>query len=110
MSDRKKLVDCVDGAEHNWQPVSFVFESQLLDPEGRVRIRQPDTEEGRVYVVCMACHSHSYIVTNWVGYWLPWPGFYNEPDLPVAASLVEDGGSQSAANDHQISSRGDGER
>lgn len=64
---------CDDGQEHHWQSVSFVFETQLLDAEGRVRIRQPDVEEGRVYCVCMECHSHTYIVTEWAGYHLGGP-------------------------------------
>jgi len=34
---------------HRWEPLSFVFESQVLDKDGRVLIRQPHTEEGRVY-------------------------------------------------------------
>lgn len=55
--------------EHNWEPVSFRFESQMLDRQGRVLIRQPDIEEGRVYCVCMKCHQHTYIVTNFVGYY-----------------------------------------
>lgn len=64
---------CEEGAEHEWQPLSFVFESQLLDGEGRVLIRQPSTGAGRVYCVCMKCHSHTYIVTEWVGFYLPDP-------------------------------------
>lgn len=61
--------------EHNWQPVSFRFESQLLDNSGRVQIRQPDLVNGRVYCVCMKCCSHTYIETGYVGY------FINSPDL-----------------------------
>lgn len=64
---------CDDGGEHNWQPVSFVFESQLLDDQGRVLIRQPGINEGRVYVVCMQCRAHTYVVTEWVGYYLGGP-------------------------------------
>lgn len=64
---------CDDGEPHRWQPLSFVFETQLLDDEGRVRIRQPDTREGRVYVVCMECCCHTYVVTEWVGYYLGGP-------------------------------------
>lgn len=59
-----------DECAHEWQPVSFVFETQLLDSQGQVRIRQPDIEDGRVYCVCMKCHSHSYIVTRWVGFYI----------------------------------------
>ena len=61
-------VACDDGSDHRWQPVSFVFESQLLDREGRVLIRQPDLEGGRVYVVCMECRSHTYVATEWAGF------------------------------------------
>lgn len=64
---------CDDGGDHQWQPLSFVFEGQLLDREGRVLIRQPDTEEGRVYCVCMRCHTHTYIVTEWAGFYIPSP-------------------------------------
>jgi len=66
---------CDDGGEHNWQPVSFVFETQLLDSEGRVRVRQPDLKEGRVYVVCMACRTYTYVVTEWAGYYLGGPDY-----------------------------------
>lgn len=51
--------------EHHWQPVSMVFESQLLDHEGRVLIRQPDIDHGRVYLVCLLCASHTYMTTRW---------------------------------------------
>ena len=61
--------------KHKWQPVSFRFETQLLDKDGRVHIRQPDLVSGRVYCVCMKCCSHTYIETGWVGYYL------NSPDL-----------------------------
>lgn len=67
---------CIDGttAGHKWEPLSFVFETQLLDPEGRVRVRQPAIDEGRVYCVCMRCHQHTYIVTKWANFFLsdPW--------------------------------------
>lgn len=69
---RRPYDECVEaGSKHQWQPLSFVFESQLLDYEGRVLVRQPNTKTGRVYVVCMACHSHTYIETKWVGYYIP---------------------------------------
>jgi hypothetical protein len=61
---------CVNGETHKWQPLSFVFETQLLDPHGRVQIRQPAIQEGRVYCVCMGCAHHTYIETDWVGYYL----------------------------------------
>src|SRR5262245_20612595 len=63
--------------EHTWQPVSFVFETELLtirSSEAGLDIRplgrQPDLLEGRVYCVCMKCASHTYIVTQWIGYYL----------------------------------------
>jgi len=61
--------------KHKWQPISFVFEGQLLDKDGRVLIRQPDLANGRVYCVCMKCCSHTYIETGWIGYYI------NSPDL-----------------------------
>lgn len=81
----RRYDECADGSEHNWQPLSFVFESQLLDGAGRVVIRQPAIHEGRVYVVCMGCHSHTYIQTTWVGYWLP------PPESPEAQGLDSEG-------------------
>lgn len=64
--------NCIDGGmnSHDWEPCSFVFESQLLDREGRVLIRQPDIEEARVYFICMKCRGYTYGVFNWVGYYL----------------------------------------
>ena len=66
---------CIDGDyhSHEWQPLSFVFESQLLDKDGRVLIRQPSLDDGRVYCVCMKCHSHTYIVTKWANFYIPDP-------------------------------------
>lgn len=61
------------GGEHQWQPVSFRFETQLLDPYGRVEIRQPNTDHGRVYMVCAPCRHHTYMETAWVGYQLGGP-------------------------------------
>lgn len=68
-----KSTACDDGQGHRWQPVSFVFETQLLDGEGRVRVRQPALEDGRVYVVCMECRSHTYVLTEWAGFYLGGP-------------------------------------
>ncbi|MEU7403825.1 hypothetical protein [Streptomyces sp. NPDC044948] len=59
--------------KHRWQPLSFVFETQLLDQDGRVLVRQPTIDGGRVYAVCMPCRSHTYIETSWVGYYLGRP-------------------------------------
>jgi hypothetical protein len=69
--------------KHNWQPVSFVFESQILGDEGRVLIRQPDCTGGKVYCVCTKCHSHSYMETVYVGYRLSSP-----PNNDQASSLI----------------------
>ena len=52
---------------HRWETVSMVFETQLLDREGRVQIRQPDLTEGRVYFICRGCASHTYMTTQWLG-------------------------------------------
>lgn len=59
---------------HKWIPLSFVFETQLLDDRGRVQIRQPDLKKGRVFCVCMGCHKHTYIETEWLGGYIPAPG------------------------------------
>lgn len=59
--------------KHKWQPLSFVFETEvLLSNAGGIRpmVRQPATEGGRVYCVCMKCASHTYIATQWIGYYL----------------------------------------
>ena len=61
--------------EHEWQPVSMVFESQLLDACGRVQIRQSDLMNGRCYLVCLKCCAHTYIETGWTNFYL------NSPDL-----------------------------
>ena len=53
---------------HDWQPVSMVFETQLLDGEGRVRVRQPDMGAGRVYLVCLGCAQHTYMETSWANF------------------------------------------
>ena len=67
--------------EHEWQPVSMVFESQMLDKNGRVCIRQPDTTSGRVYLVCLRCCSHTYVETGWVGFYLDSPDILEESYL-----------------------------
>ena len=56
---------------HRWIPLSRC--ELMLDPEGRVQIRQPDIDHGRVYCVCMGCHQHTYIETKWVGFYLGAP-------------------------------------
>lgn len=53
---------------HEWESVSMVFETQILDGDGRVRIRQPDLDEGRVYFICRLCACHTYMTTQWIGW------------------------------------------
>lgn len=78
----QSAVQCPKSAdgEHQWQPLSFVFETQLLDERGRVAVRQPDMDSGRVYAVCMPCRSHTYIETAWVGYYLGYPYMEEEQE------------------------------
>ncbi len=64
--------------KHKWQPISFVFESQVLDKDGRVLIRQPDLVDAKVYCVCMKCLSHSYVKTGWINYYLGSPDLLEE--------------------------------
>jgi len=76
---------CVDGGTdaHEWQPLSFAFENQLLTDRGQVQVRQPDPETGRVYCVCMKCHQHSYVITRFVGFYLGDPavaGYFDSED------------------------------
>lgn len=80
---------CNDREEHRWQPVSFRFETQLLDHEGRVRVRQPDLQQGRVYMVCLGCNSHTYVDTEWVGYFLGGPGDGHAGPDPVLKMFDE---------------------
>lgn len=70
---RRDGLKCVDGSDHDWKPISFVFETQLLDGYGRVQVRQPAINDGRVYLVCLGCCSHTYVNTDWVGYYLGGP-------------------------------------
>ncbi len=84
---RRDGAKCADGQEHAWQPVSFVFETQLLDSDGRVQIRQPAINDGRVYLVCLGCRSHTYVNTDWVGYYLGGPE-------DIDPTLVDDNGEQ----------------
>lgn len=71
---------CDDGEPHRWQPLSFVFETQLLDDQGRVQIRQPALHDGRVYVVCMECRCHTYVITEWAGFQLGGPPTLDEDE------------------------------
>jgi hypothetical protein len=66
---REIVPDC----DHEWQPVSMVFETQLLDDRGRVQVRQPAINNGRCYLVCLKCMGHTYVETGWVGYYLGSP-------------------------------------
>jgi len=72
--------------KHRWQPVSMVFETQLLDDRGRVLVRQPDLTHGRCYLVCLKCCAHTYVETGWVGHYVGSPDLIEEgkrsPDLP----------------------------
>ena len=63
---------------HNWQPISMVFETQLLDDQGRVLARQPHLETGRVYLVCLDCAQHTYMSTSWARFRL-----YGSEDRPA---------------------------
>jgi len=65
--------EIVDKCKHKWQPLSFVFETQLLDNSGRVIVRQPEIDNARVYCVCMKCLSYTYVITAWSGYYIGSP-------------------------------------
>lgn len=80
---------------HDWQPVSFVFEIQLLGHEGRVEIRQPDTEAGQVYLVCLGCAQHTYIETSWAQYRLE-----GSPDRKEVLDKEENEGENTIKRDH----------
>ncbi|MFB6512082.1 hypothetical protein ACFCW4_02725 [Streptomyces virginiae] len=77
--------------EHQWQPLSFVFETQMLDDSGRVVVRQPDIDRARVYAVCMPCRSHTYIETAWVGYFLGYPFMEEEQERNDKGDTQPDG-------------------
>lgn len=66
---------------HEWQPLSFAFETQLLDADGRVRVRQPDLNAGKVFFVCASCSSHTYMRTQWVGFQLYGSEHRDDPDV-----------------------------
>lgn len=83
---------CVDGSfDHPWQPISFVFESQLLDRDGRVQVRMPDVKKGRVYCVCMRCHQHTYIETGWANFYVddPWASEAAQTDSEEVVAAKE---------------------
>lgn len=58
--------------DHDWVPVSFSFETRAVwtgDANHRYMVApQPDLETGRVYCVCMACASHTYVETSWINH------------------------------------------
>lgn len=54
--------------DHHWEPISMVFETQLLDSHGGVIVRQPDISVGKTYFICRRCATHTYMTTQWVGY------------------------------------------
>ena len=56
---------CEGGADHCWQPVQMTLETS---PGW-----QPDIIEGKVFVVCVVCHSWSYILTEWAGFYVSSP-------------------------------------
>lgn len=69
MSDwERATVRAPKECDHNWEPAGMVFETQLLDEHGRVRLRQPDIDEGRCYFICRHCACHTYMATQWIGY------------------------------------------
>lgn len=68
----------VKKCRHKWQPVQLRMETELLYTEGttiRADIRQPDTVQARVFVVCLKCLSWSYYDLGYAGFYL------NDPDL-----------------------------
>jgi len=52
-----------DDGEHTWTPVQMVMEFGNM----------PDPDKGRLYLVCIPCSSHTYLITEWIGYVLPDP-------------------------------------
>lgn len=82
---------CIDGDldEHVWEPLSFRFEAQLLDDDGRVLIRQPAIDDAHVYFICMKCRGWTYGVFEWVGFFLgnP-PDFYPAENQPHPGAKV----------------------
>ncbi len=52
--------------DHEWQPVTFVCENQLLTDRGQVIVRQPDPTQAKCCVVCLKCATHSYMTTRFV--------------------------------------------
>lgn len=68
MSNMPTSFNAPAACEHWWEPVSMVFETQLLDEHGRVVVRQPDLQRARTYFICRKCASHTYMTTQWVGF------------------------------------------
>ena len=88
--------------EHDWKPLSFVFECQLLDKDGRVQIRQPGISKGRVYCVCMKCLSHSYVETAWAGYYLGSPDLLEDALIDNEEPEVQGCGPDPTPEDKEI--------
>lgn len=57
-------IACEGGVDHVWQPVQLILETGGF---------QPDMVEGKCFVVCMVCHSWSYILTEWAGFYVASP-------------------------------------
>jgi hypothetical protein len=56
---------------HTWEPTGMVFETDLLEVDGRyirTNIRLPDTDEAKCYFICRKCASYTYMTTQWIGY------------------------------------------
>ncbi|WP_218649192.1 hypothetical protein [Paenarthrobacter nitroguajacolicus] len=62
------VINAPRDCDHVWETAGMVFETQLLDAYGRVQVRQPDLDAGRVYFICRQCASHTYMTTQWIGY------------------------------------------
>lgn len=74
---------CTDGDldTHVWEPISFVFESECIDPTtGRLAWRTPDLHAARVYSICRKCRGYTYEVFDWVGFYLGDPDIRDNPE------------------------------
>lgn len=60
-----KWEQIVRKCKHKWQPIQMVMEYDT----------QPDTNNAKVYCVCMKCCAYTYIVTAWAGFYI------NSPNL-----------------------------
>ena len=66
--------------EHEWQPVSFLFENEAHDPSGRLANRSPDMTDARVYCICMKCLGYTDVNAGWVGSYLGGPDELEEEE------------------------------